>query len=96
MGDRFPGWRRNFFVGGLREGETPRTGQMQRIEFNERWEEIRREPMLRELKQRIRDERQGPDGLLYVLTAENNGHCAKEAAPWRLALAPAVAAIPNE
>jgi aldose sugar dehydrogenase len=73
MGDRFPGWRRNFFVGGLREGETPRTGQMQRIEFNERWEEIRREPMLRELKQRIRDVRQGPDGLLYVLTAENNG-----------------------
>jgi glucose/arabinose dehydrogenase len=29
--------------------------------------------MLRELKQRIRDVRQGPDGLLYVLTAENNG-----------------------
>ena len=72
-GDRFPGWRRNFFVGGLREGETPRTGHMQRIEFNENWEEIRREPMLRELKQRIRDVRQGPDGLLYVLTSENAG-----------------------
>jgi glucose/arabinose dehydrogenase len=72
-GDRFPGWRRNFFVGGLREGETPRTGQMQRIQFNERWEEIRREPMLRELHQRIRDVRQGPDGLLYVLTGENPG-----------------------
>jgi glucose/arabinose dehydrogenase len=72
-GDRFPGWRRNFFVGGLREGETPRTGQLQRIEFNERWEEVRREPLLRELKQRIRDVRQGPDGLLYVLTGENNG-----------------------
>ena len=73
MGDRFPGWRRNFFVGGLREGETPRTGQMQRIEFNDRWEEVRREPLLRDLKQRIRDVRQGPDGLLYVLTAENPG-----------------------
>jgi glucose/arabinose dehydrogenase len=72
-GDRFPGWRRNFFVGGLREGETPRTGQVQRIEFNENWEEIRREPLLRELKQRIRDVRQGPDGLLYVLTSENAG-----------------------
>jgi len=77
MGDRFPGWRRNFFVGGLREGETPRTGHMQRIEFNERWEEIRREPLLRELKQRIRDVRQGPDGLLYVLTSENNGAVLK-------------------
>jgi glucose/arabinose dehydrogenase len=72
-GDRFPGWKRNFFVGGLREGETPRTGQMQRIEFNEKWEEIRREPMLRELHQRIRDVRQGPDGLLYAVTGEDQG-----------------------
>jgi glucose/arabinose dehydrogenase len=29
--------------------------------------------MLTELKQRIRDIRQGPDGLLYVLTAEDDG-----------------------
>jgi glucose/arabinose dehydrogenase len=72
-GDVFTGWKRNFFVGGLREGELAPSGQVQRIEFNERWEELRREPMLRELKQRIRDVRQGPDGLLYVLTAENNG-----------------------
>ena len=72
-GDVFAGWKRNLFVGGLREGETPRTGHMQRIEFNERWEEIRREPLLRELKQRIRDVRQGPDGLLYILTAEAQG-----------------------
>jgi glucose/arabinose dehydrogenase len=72
-GDKFPGWRRSFFVGGLREGETPRTGQVQRIEFNDKWEELRREPMLRELKQRIRDVRQGPDGYIYALTGENPG-----------------------
>ena len=72
-GDRFPGWKRNFFVGGLREGETPRTGQLQRIEFNDKWEEIRREPMLRSLHQRIRDVRQGPDGLLYLVTGEDQG-----------------------
>jgi glucose/arabinose dehydrogenase len=72
-GDKFPGWRRNFFVGGLREGETPRTGHMERIEFNEKWEEVRRESLLRDLKQRIRDVRQGPDGLIYVLTSENPG-----------------------
>ena len=71
-GDVFPGWKRNIFVGGLRQGESPRTGQIQRIEFNEKWEEIRREPMLRELQQRIRDVRQGPDGYLYVLTEEDN------------------------
>jgi aldose sugar dehydrogenase len=72
-GDRFPGWKRSFFVGGLREGETPRTGQLQRIEFNDKWEELRREPMLRELHQRIRDVRQGPDGLLYLVTSEDQG-----------------------
>jgi len=44
---------------------------LQRIEFNEKWEEIRREPLLRELGQRMRDVRQGPDGLLYILTAES-------------------------
>jgi aldose sugar dehydrogenase len=72
-GDRFPHWKRNLFVGGLREGGVPRTGQIQRIVFNERWEELRREPMLMDLKQRIRDVRQGRDGLLYVLTAEDDG-----------------------
>jgi aldose sugar dehydrogenase len=73
QGDVFTAWRRNAFVGGLREGEVPRTGQLQRIEFNDRWEEIRRETLLRELNQRIRDVREGPDGLLYVLTAEADG-----------------------
>jgi glucose/arabinose dehydrogenase len=72
-GNVFTGWKRNFFVGGLREGEIPRTGHVERIEFNARWEEIRRESLLRELHQRIRDVRQGPDGFLYVLTAENAG-----------------------
>jgi glucose/arabinose dehydrogenase len=72
-GDRFPFWKRNLFVAGLREGGIPRTGQLQRIEFNDKWEELRREPLLADLKQRIRDVRQGPDGLLYVLTAENQG-----------------------
>jgi glucose/arabinose dehydrogenase len=72
-GDRFPHWKNNVFVGGLREGGIPRTGQLQRIVFNDKWEELRREPMLMELGQRIRDVRQGPDGFLYVLTAEEDG-----------------------
>jgi aldose sugar dehydrogenase len=70
QGNVFTAWRKSAFVGGLRQGEVPRTGQLQRIEFNDNWEELRREPMLRELNQRIRDVREGPDGLLYVLTAE--------------------------
>ena len=72
-GDRFPNWKNNVFVGGMRQGEVPRSGHLERIDFNGKWEELHRESMLRELQQRIRDVRQGPDGLLYVLTAENDG-----------------------
>jgi len=71
-GDKFPNWRNQVFVGGLRSGG-PRTGQIERIEFNENWEEIQREPLLRELRNRIRDVRQGPDGFLYALTGEFDG-----------------------
>jgi glucose/arabinose dehydrogenase len=46
---------------------------LERIVFNDRWEELRRESLLTELKQRLRDVRQGPDGNLYVLTAEDDG-----------------------
>ena len=72
-GDYFPHWKRNVFVAGLRQGGIPGTGQLQRIVFNDRWKELRREPMLMDLKQRIRDIRQGPDGLLYFITAEEDG-----------------------
>jgi glucose/arabinose dehydrogenase len=72
-GDRFPTWKGHVFVGGMRQGEVPRSGHLERIDFNEKWEELHRESMLREPQQRIRDVRQGPDGLLYVLTAENEG-----------------------
>jgi glucose/arabinose dehydrogenase len=72
-GERFPAWRGNVFVGALRFGEIAQTGHLQRIVFNERGEEMRREMMLTELRQRIRDVREGPDGLLYLLTDENPG-----------------------
>ena len=41
--------------------------------LNEKLEELRRETLRTELHQRIRDVRQGPDGLLYVLTDEDDG-----------------------
>ena len=72
-GDRFPAWRGNVFVGSLRQGGIPGTGHVQRIVFNEKAEELRRESMLTELRQRIREVREGPDGLLYVLTDEDDG-----------------------
>jgi aldose sugar dehydrogenase len=72
-GDRFPKWKGDVFVGSLRTGEIPGTGHLERILFNEKMEELRREALLRELRQRIRDVRQGPDGLLYLLTDEKQG-----------------------
>lgn len=72
-GDQFPAWKGNLFVGSLRMGGIPGTGHLQRIVFNEYTEEIRRELMITELKQRIREVREGPDGLLYLLTGEDDG-----------------------
>jgi aldose sugar dehydrogenase len=72
-GSKFPNWKNNIFVGALRMGEVPGTGHLQRVLLNERGEELRREMLLTDLKQRIRDVRQSPDGFLYVLTEEDNG-----------------------
>jgi glucose/arabinose dehydrogenase len=57
----------------MRQGEVPHSGHLDRLDFNDKWEELHRESMFWELRQRVRDVRQGPDGLLYVLTAENDG-----------------------
>jgi glucose/arabinose dehydrogenase len=76
-GDKFPNWKRNLFVGGLREGEFSPTGQLKRLVFNDKWDLLREEALLRDLHQRIRDVRQGPDGNLYVLTEENDSALLK-------------------
>ncbi len=72
-GDKFPTWKGNLFVGSARRGEVPRTGGLERVVLNDKLEELRRETLLTELHQRIRDVRQGPDGLLYVITDEDDG-----------------------
>jgi glucose/arabinose dehydrogenase len=72
-GDKFPKWKGDVFVGALRTGEVPGTGHLERILFNEKMEEMRRESLLVELRQRIRDVKQGPDGLLYVTTDQTQG-----------------------
>jgi aldose sugar dehydrogenase len=72
-GDKLPKWKGDLFVGGLRKGEIPGTGQLDRVLLNEKMEELRRETLLTDLHQRIRDVKQGPDGLLYVATDELQG-----------------------
>ncbi len=71
-GPHFPEWQGNLMVGSMMEGRMPRTGHVDRVVFNRRGEEIRRESILTELRQRVRDVRQGPDGYLYVLTDEDD------------------------
>jgi glucose/arabinose dehydrogenase len=71
--DRIPAWKGNLFVGSARRGEVPRTGSLERVVLNANLEELRRESLLAELHQRIRDVREGPDGLLYVITDEDDG-----------------------
>ena len=63
-GDRLPGWKGDLFLGGL-------SGlQLHRVVFSAGG--VRgREVLLNELKQRIRDVRQGPDGYLYLATDAN-------------------------
>jgi aldose sugar dehydrogenase len=71
-GDRFPAWKGNLFVGAMRVGQVSGTGHIERITLNDKGQELRHEWLLADLKQRIRDVRQGPDGLLYVLTEEDD------------------------
>ena len=76
-GDRLPKWKGDVFVGGMRYGEIPGTGQLHRILINKNLEELRREPLLVDLRRRIRDVKQGRDGLLYVLTDGEEGAILK-------------------
>ena len=72
-GTKLPKWKGDVFVGALRTGEIPGTGHIERIMFNMKMQEMRRESLLGELRQRIRDIRQGPDELLYIVTDEKAG-----------------------
>ncbi|HEY1104016.1 MAG TPA: PQQ-dependent sugar dehydrogenase [Burkholderiaceae bacterium] len=66
-------WKGNLFVGSLKfsyldriELAAPFTGKV-----------VRESKLLADLGQRIRDVRQGPDGLLYVLTDSTNGRLVR-------------------
>jgi glucose/arabinose dehydrogenase len=72
-GSKLPKWKGDIFVGGQRTGEIPGTGHLERVLVNEKLEELRREALLVPLRMRIRDVRQGPDELLYVLVDHENG-----------------------
>jgi aldose sugar dehydrogenase len=65
-GDRFSGWKGSVLIGSLRPGGLVRlTLDGDKVTHEERY--------LGDLGERIRDVRQGPEGLLYLLTDANDG-----------------------
>jgi glucose/arabinose dehydrogenase len=65
-GDLFPAWKGNLFIGAL-------AGRMLvRLELDGD-RVVGEEHLLRELDERIRDVRQGPDGALWLLTGNPAG-----------------------
>jgi aldose sugar dehydrogenase len=63
---RYPGWRGNLFIGGLRSQTLFRL-------VLDGTRVVSEHPLLRSEVGRIRDVRQGPDGLLYLLTDAADG-----------------------
>jgi glucose/arabinose dehydrogenase len=69
-GDAFPDWRGDLFVGGLK------FRQLVRLEI-ENGQVVDEERLLTRALGRIRDVRQGPDGLLYLLTDADDGRLVR-------------------
>ena len=64
--DKFPNWNGNLLVGSLK------FSSLVRLELNNN-QVIHEERLLTNKLGRIRDVRQGPDGLIYLLTDSANG-----------------------
>jgi glucose/arabinose dehydrogenase len=71
-GDRFKGWKGSLFVGALT------TRSLIRVSFNQPSQAERREVLLGDFRQRIRDVIEGPDGNLYVATEGATGGTAAD------------------
>ncbi|MDV2991094.1 MAG: Aldose sugar dehydrogenase YliI [Chroococcidiopsis sp. SAG 2025] len=64
-GDKFPQWQGDLFAGGLVSQD------VRHIDLDAQGNVVNQQAI--EIGQRVRDVRQSPDGLLYVLTDDNNG-----------------------
>ena len=69
-GGAFPAWRGSLFIGSLKEKRLVRVQVANNRVVGE-------EHLLTDRGQRVRDVRQGPDGLLYLVTDETNGELWK-------------------
>jgi glucose/arabinose dehydrogenase len=66
-GDRFPTWKGSLLIGVMKYR------RLERHVFNDKGWVVRREYYFEDLKQRIRDVRQGPDGFVYLVTDHSPG-----------------------
>lgn len=69
-GDAYPAWKGSAFVGGMA------IPTLSRLEFSGD-KVTHEERLLEDLGERIRDVRQGPDGMIYLLTDSNEGRLLK-------------------
>lgn len=65
QGDRFPQWQGDLFAGGLVSQD------VRHIDLDQSGAVVRETPI--PIGQRVRDVRQGPDGLIYILTDDPRG-----------------------
>jgi glucose/arabinose dehydrogenase len=76
-GDRFPEWKEHMFVTGM-------NGRMiQKVRLTGRGPN-ERELMLTELRHEVRDIRQGPDGLIYLVTRQDGNRSPKSGTVFRI------------
>lgn len=68
-GSKFSEWKDNLFVGAMAFRDEGR--QIYRVDLSTKPPHV--EAMLKDIRKRVRDIRQGPDGLLYILTDEERG-----------------------
>ena len=66
-GDRFPGWKGDLLVGALK------FELVSRLDLDADNKVVKEERFLEGELGRIRDIREGPDGLIYIVTDENRG-----------------------
>ena len=77
-GDKFKGWKGSVFVGALT------TRSLIRVSFNQPSQAERREVLLGDFRQRIRDVQLGPDGNIYVATESQTGGNATDGMVWKI------------
>ena len=67
LGDQFPGWQGDLLVGALKHQ------LVSRLRLGEAGQVASEEQFLKDTLGRVRDVREGPDGLVYLVTDENPG-----------------------